>query len=135
MDDTFRVGSWVVQPSLNTVSLNGTVVRVEPKVMGVLVCLTSPGEIFFKETILKVVWKDTFHSDDVLTRSISELRRIFQDDAREPRIIQTIPKGGYRLVAEFNRLAAAGEQSALEPTTPGRPSGSKRRFITILAGR
>jgi TolB-like protein len=35
----------------------------------------------------------------VLTRSISELRRVFEDNPRGPTYIQTIPKGGYRLLA------------------------------------
>src|SRR5215472_2118576 len=42
---------------------------------------------------------DTFVTDDVLTRSISALRRAFHDSAQQPRFIQTIPKGGYRLIA------------------------------------
>lgn len=100
MGTDFRVGAWLVRPSLNTVSRNGTSVRLEPKVMQVLVCLArQPGEAVAKEQLLKTVWPDTFVTDDVLIRSISELRRVFEDDAREPRTIQTIPKSGYRLVA------------------------------------
>ena len=100
MSNDFRVGRWVVRPGLNTVSQNGTSTRLEPKVMEVLVCLTSqPGEAVSKETILGTVWPDTFVSDDVLIRSVSELRRVFEDDPREPRFIETIPKRGYRLVA------------------------------------
>src|SRR5205814_6777823 len=96
----FRVGSWLVQPSLNAVSQNGTSVRLEPKVMEVLVCLTHrAGESVTKEELLRTVWPDTFVSDDVLKRSISELRRAFGDDAHESRVIETIPKRGYRLVA------------------------------------
>src|SRR5215469_17801677 len=84
----FQLGSWIVRPALNAVSQNGTSIRVEPKVMAVLVCLAShPGEPLSKEAILKSVWPETFVSDDVLTRSISELRRVFEDDAREPRFI------------------------------------------------
>lgn len=100
MSNDFRVGHWVVRPSLNTVSENGTSTRLEPKVMEVLVCLASrPGEPVPKDTIIKAVWPDTFVSDDVLIRSVSELRRVFEDDAREPQFIETIPKRGYRLVA------------------------------------
>jgi len=95
----FRLGPWLVRPSLNTLSQNGSTTRLEPKVMEVLVCLAaSVGEPVSKETILKTVWPGTFVSDDVLTRSISELRRVFDDDPREPRFIQTIPKRGYRLL-------------------------------------
>ena len=100
MDKKFKVGGWSIDPGLNSISSNGTTVRLEPKVMQVLVCLASqPGEPIAKETILKTVWPDTFVSDDVLTRSISELRRVFEDDAKDPGVLQTIPKRGYRLVA------------------------------------
>jgi adenylate cyclase len=104
----FRVGSWLVAPSLNSISCKGTTVRLEPKVMEVLVCLAQhPGETLRKETIFHTVWSGTFVTDDVLTHSISELRRAFQDDAREPRIIQTIPKRGYRLVAPVSAANTA----------------------------
>ena len=100
MSGDFRVGPWLVKPSLNLVSSNGTTVRLETKVMEVLVCLAEhPEEAVSKETLLQTVWPDTFVSEDVLKRCVSELRRVFEDDAREPRIIETIPKRGYRLLA------------------------------------
>jgi len=68
--------------------------------MQVLVCLAEhTGEPVSKEELMKTVWPDTFVTDDVLTRSVSELRRVFEDDAKDPRVIQTIPKRGYRLLA------------------------------------
>jgi TolB-like protein/DNA-binding winged helix-turn-helix (wHTH) protein len=97
-------------------SLNGSTTRIEPKVMEVLVCLASHlGEAVSKEKILQTVWPDTFVSDDVLVRSISELRRVFEDDAKEPRFIQTIPKRGYRLVAPVAWIdSAAASRPATE---------------------
>jgi hypothetical protein len=44
----------------------------------------------------------------VLKGSVSELRRVLEDDAREPTIIQTIPKrGGYRLLAPVTLVNGA----------------------------
>ena len=81
----FRVGDWLVQPTLNLISRDGTIVRLEPKVMQVLVCLAEqPGVAVPKESILHAVWPDTFDTDDVLKRSIFELRRTLKDDARVP---------------------------------------------------
>ena len=37
-------------------------------------------------------------SDAVLTRCISVLRKAFDDDPKAPRVIETIPKRGYRLL-------------------------------------
>lgn len=41
MNSDFRVGPWLVQPSLNTISQNDTCSRVEPKMMEVLLCLAA----------------------------------------------------------------------------------------------
>ena len=86
MADAFKVGDWFVDPQLNSVSANGNTIRVEPKIMQVLVCLAAhPGAVVPKESLIRSVWADTFVTDDVLTRSISELRRVFGDDPKESR--------------------------------------------------
>jgi TolB-like protein/Flp pilus assembly protein TadD len=85
--------------------------------MQVLVCLANrAGEVVAKEWLIHSVWGDTFVSNDVLMRSISELRRVFGDDAREPRVIQTIPKSGYRLIAPV--VVSASNKSKLSGDTP-----------------
>ena len=87
MNSDFRVGPWTVRPTLNTLSHNGTTARLEPKVMQVLVCLAErPGDVVSKEELLRTVWANTFVTDDLLTRAISELRRALEDDARRPRV-------------------------------------------------
>ena len=131
MQSDFQVGPWLVQPSLNTISQNGTSTRVEPKVMEVLVCLSHrAGQPVGKEELLQTVWRDTFVTDDVLKRSISELRRVFEDDARESRVIETIPKRGYRLLAEVRPVnghpqEAAGPQAGEIQPPPSHPSSRK----------
>jgi DNA-binding winged helix-turn-helix (wHTH) protein/dipeptidyl aminopeptidase/acylaminoacyl peptidase len=100
MNGNFRVGEFLIEPQLNTITGNKKTARVEPKVMQVLVCLAEhAGDVLPKEKLIQSVWADTFVTDDVLTRSISELRKVFEDDAKEPRFIQTIPRSGYRLIA------------------------------------
>jgi len=44
-----------------------------------------------KDTLVKEVWNQRFASYEVVAKSISELRRVFRDDARQPRVLQTIP--------------------------------------------
>lgn len=116
MESLFRVGPWLVQPTLNSVSRGGTSIHVTPKVMEVLVCLAEhAGEPVSKEKLLQVIWPDTFVSEDVLKGSISELRRVFEDDAKEPRIIQTIAKRGYRLIAPIEPV---NENARESPSLP-----------------
>lgn len=100
MQGNFRIGEWRVQPQINCVHRNGTEIHLEPKVMQVLVLLSkNQGEVISKDRLLQSVWPGVFVGEDVLTRSISEIRRVLVDDARAPRFIQTIPKTGYRLIA------------------------------------
>jgi Tol biopolymer transport system component/DNA-binding winged helix-turn-helix (wHTH) protein len=112
MEGQFRLGPWLVQPSLNSVSRDGTSTHLTPKVMEVLVCLAEhAGQPVAKETLLQTIWSDTFVSEDVLKGSISELRRVFEDDAKQPRIIQTIAKRGYRLIAPVMLVTPAAQPS------------------------
>jgi TolB-like protein/DNA-binding winged helix-turn-helix (wHTH) protein/Tfp pilus assembly protein PilF len=139
VNSDFRVGPWLVQPSINTISQNGTSTRVEPKVMEVLVCLSlRPGEPVSKERLLQTVWPDTFVSEDVLKRSVSELRRVFGDDPRESRIIETIPKRGYRLIGAVDssngrapaKFVEAGEE---RPRSLSRRAPRTQRQLLLAA--
>lgn len=133
MDGDFHLAEWLVEPDLNTVRRNGETVHLQPKVMKVLVCLAQrSGQLVSKEELLNSVWAETFVGDDVLKRSISELRRVFGDDVQAPSIIQTIPKRGYRLVASVRPFTV--------PVAPPAPAGDqpskaavRTRSILVLA--
>src|SRR5215813_4321402 len=94
-------------------SSGGKTVRLEPKVMGVLLCLADhPGETLSKEQLFQAVWPNIVVTEDVLKRCIAELRRGFNDDARNPHIIETISKRGYRLVAPVDAPVTNAVSSA-----------------------
>ena len=73
--------------------------------MSVLVCLArhAPG-VVTKECLLEEVWSDSpYVGDDVISHAIWELRKALGDSARDPAYIQTVPRKGYRLIAEILR--------------------------------
>jgi Tol biopolymer transport system component/DNA-binding winged helix-turn-helix (wHTH) protein len=101
----------LVEAPLNRLSRNGQTIHLEPKVMQVLLCLAeTPFEVVKKEDLIRSVWNDTFVTDDVLTRSISELRKAFEDDPRRPQFIETIPKSGYRLLVPADDANNSSEE-------------------------
>ena len=131
MEGDFRLGEWLICPKLNTVQSDGAAVRLEHKFMLVLVCLAGrPGEVFSKEELIRTVWSDTFVTDDVLTRAVSELRRILKDDAKQPHIIETVSKNGYRLIAPVQRI----QDSSLAPGREIKASSFARRQRRALLG-
>ena len=76
------------------------------------------------------MWGDTFVTDDVLTRCISELRKALEDDAKEPRVIQTIPKRGYRLLVKVESVKPLSPVRPISPINRYRHSGGGRRWCT-----
>lgn len=105
--------------------------------MGVLVCLAEhAGEVLEKEKLLSAVWPDTFVSEDGLKRCISELRRVLEDDAREPRMIETIPKRGYRLLVPIelvNGTKNPSNESLRQTATASRSGKWPAMAIVITA--
>ena len=96
----FRLGTWLVQPSLNRLSDGDQIVTVEPRVMGVLVCLASrPGKILSANELLDTIWHGRPHADDTIYQAVVHLRKALGDDVHQPRYIGTTPKKGYRLLA------------------------------------
>lgn len=118
--DGFWVGDWFAEPLLNRVTKQDaeTPVQVEPKVMEVLLCMAEqPGKTVTKDAFMRAVWADTVVTDDVLSRCISELRKTFGDDARNPDYIETIRKVGYRLIAPVT-VPDTAEDASVVPAAP-----------------
>jgi DNA-binding winged helix-turn-helix (wHTH) protein len=96
----FRLGDWLVEPSLNRLSRGDTTIQLELKVMDVLVCLAKrAGEVVTRQEIIDRVWATEFISDNTLTHAVTELRNALGDHAKDPNFIETIHRRGYRLIA------------------------------------
>jgi DNA-binding winged helix-turn-helix (wHTH) protein/tetratricopeptide (TPR) repeat protein len=94
-----------VRPRDNELVLGQETRHLEPMVMDLLVFMTaSAPEVVSKNAIIDSVWEGRYISEGTLTNTIAELRRVLGDDARHPRFIETIPKRGYRVVAEIRGL-------------------------------
>ena len=66
----FRVGDWLVEPSLNRISRGDATIQLELKVMDVLVCLAErAGEVLTRQEIIDRVWATEFISDNTLTHA------------------------------------------------------------------
>jgi DNA-binding winged helix-turn-helix (wHTH) protein len=53
-----------------------------------------------KDTLQDVVWPETAISDAVVRIAMGELRRALGDTAQAPRFIATVPRRGYRFLAQ-----------------------------------
>lgn len=122
----FRIGDCLIEPRQNRIARGDAEVRLEPKVMDVLVCLAAhAGEVVSRDTLNAQVWGDVVVTDQAVTNCISGLRQHLGDDRGAHRVIETIPKRGYRLVAPVQLLAS--------PDVPGTRAAPPRRFVAYAA--
>jgi len=96
----FSVGDWHVSGERNEIACGNVTRRLEPRVMDLLKYLARhPGEVLTHDEIIRNVWPHSYVSDSALQTAVSALRKAFGDDFRQPGVLETIPKRGYRLVA------------------------------------
>jgi adenylate cyclase len=113
-----RIGDWTVQPSLNLIERNGASIKLEPRAMDVLVYLaTAPNPVTSADELLREVWRGRVFDDGVVYKKINQLRQALGDDGRGGRVIETIPKRGYRLVAAVTVENAESQDKPAHSTT------------------
>ncbi len=131
----FFVGPWLVRLDLNRLergSGESNTVQVEPRVFQVLLVLSEqPRRVVTREALLDRVWSDAVVNEETLTRAISELRHALGDDPREPRFIETIRKGGYRLIAPVR--AVGGDPAVAGGSPLGRHRVAAAAALAVVA--
>ena len=79
------------------------------------ILLERPGEIVTREDLQKRLWPDTFVDiDHNLNAAINKIREVLGDSAENPRFVETVPRRGYRFIAEVNGSNAARRKGSLE---------------------
>ena len=93
------------------------------RILGLLV--SRPGEVVTREELRHLVWTDdTFVEFDAsLNAAITKIRRALGDSASAPRFIETVPKRGYRFLADVQGLQPGSESTAVAaPAVVAAPS-------------
>ena len=115
---------------------SGVPVGLAPKPFAVLRFLVeNPGRLITHDELLDALWPETYVQPQVLRTYMLELRKVLGDDAGQPRFIQTLPKRGYRFVAQVTERAAMGPQAAaaVEDTQSTRIVGREEELARLKA--
>jgi DNA-binding winged helix-turn-helix (wHTH) protein len=95
----FRLNEWIFDPGSHSLARGGEVVRLEHRAAALLLLLCErAGETVTQRDIIDRVWGGRHVSANSVPVVIGDLRRALGDDAKQPRFIETVTKGGYRLV-------------------------------------
>lgn len=117
----YEFGPFSLNPPERLLLCGTKAVPLTPKVFDTLVVLVSnSGHVVGKDELMREIWPDTNVEEANLTQNVSVLRKALAARDKGNSYIETVPKRGYRFIADVRRLAidggkAAGEQDSLSP--------------------
>ncbi len=122
ISSTVLVGDYTVEP-LRRVIKHGNVENiVDPLVMRLLTCLIAQaGKVVTREELIATTWPDGIAADQNLSRAIWGLRRALADDADNPKYVETVPRIGYRLIADVTLVNDAADTERSRKADAGPP--------------
>jgi DNA-binding winged helix-turn-helix (wHTH) protein/TolB-like protein len=105
---------------------SGVRLRIQDQPLHLLaVLLSRPGELITREELRQMLWtENTFVDfDHGLNSAVKRLRDVLNDNPDNPRLIETVPRHGYRFIAPI---------SEIEPTEPGTGAAGDRTVETSI---
>jgi DNA-binding winged helix-turn-helix (wHTH) protein/Tfp pilus assembly protein PilF len=124
----YEFGPFLLDPGERRLQRNGELVPLTPKAFDLLLAMVEqPGRLIEKEVLLRNVWPDTFIEEHNLADNISRLRKALREDQKGQKLIETVPKRGYRFVAEVRKQNGAEDMPTASVDRPIR-----RRAIPVL---
>jgi TolB-like protein/DNA-binding winged helix-turn-helix (wHTH) protein/Flp pilus assembly protein TadD len=130
------IGEWTFYADILQLKRGEQQIKLEPRAAYLLYYLAkNAGSPVSRDDLMAAVWPNMVVGDEALTSAINKLRNAFEDDSHHPQVIETIPKVGYRLIAnvEFlpskNNTNNSGEN---QNTTSVEPTGNRRALIAIF---
>jgi len=133
-----RFGPFELHAAVAELRKNGTLIKLQPQPSKVLLLLTQrAGQVVTREEIQRCLWSDSTFVDFErgINFSINQIRGALADSADSPRYIETLPRRGYRFIAEVAHEAtglpevdARGATDDPEETAPIRRPRRSRLF-------
>jgi two-component system OmpR family response regulator len=108
-DALYEFEGWQLDPLKRRLTdPHGALVPISSAEFRLLVAfLTHPRQVLDRDRLLDMVQGREAHLfDRAVDNQVSRLRRKMEEDSRDPRLIQTVWGGGYRLAADVRRIAS-----------------------------
>lgn len=111
----YRFGPFVVDTAARRVTRGTETLRVTDRQLDVLLLLLArAGTVVSKDALVDGAWKGVAVTDNSIEQAISALRRVLGPGAGGDPIILTVPRQGYRLLADVERTASRISDEALD---------------------
>src|SRR5262249_22191358 len=126
----YEFGSFRLNATERLLQRGDEIVPLTPTVLDTLLVLVeNSGHIVEKAQLMEQLWPDSFVEESSLTQNISLLRKALSEGDNESNYIETIPKRGYRFVAQVNERHELTNGAALLDIAD--VFGSESQFVPI----
>ena len=129
-----RFGTYEVDPHAGELRKAGVRIKVQQQPLKLLeILLGHPGEVVTREELRALIWPDESFGDfdQAVNVAIAKLRGALGDSADNPRFIETIPRRGYRFIAEVAVLERdSGRPKSAQETPAAAPSYYSAAAVT-----
>ena len=116
----YEFGPFHLDPSERQLLRGGQVMPLTPKVFDTLLLFVENNNLLLtKDEMIGRLWPDSFVEESNLAQNVSMLRRALGEQSNGKPYIETVPKRGYRFIAEVRLLA-----EELPPVAHGNPAFS-----------
>jgi len=124
----YEFGPFRLDPSQQVLTEGKQKVPLTPKAFQTLLVLVeNHGRVVGKDELLSKVWPDVFVEEATLAQNVFTLRKQLGDDRETALYIETVPKRGYRFVADVRQIDSS-------PAPPARANSDPGRFTAVVAG-
>jgi DNA-binding winged helix-turn-helix (wHTH) protein/tetratricopeptide (TPR) repeat protein len=110
--NNFEFGEFHLDAREKVLLRDGKPLPITPKAFQLLFILVeNHGHLVEKDELMKSVWADSFVEEGNITFTIGLLRKLLEDDTKNPRFIETVPRRGYRFITDVRRVEIAERES------------------------
>ncbi len=101
----YQFGEFTIDTQEQLLHYKGEIVPMSPKVFDLLyIFVTHYGVLLDKETLMTMMWADSFVEESNLSYTISILRKVLSEHDASHKYIETFPRRGYRFVVEVKKI-------------------------------
>jgi DNA-binding winged helix-turn-helix (wHTH) protein/Flp pilus assembly protein TadD len=133
----YNFGAFQLDTGAQVLRRDGKSVPLKPKLLELLILFVeSSGRIVRKDELIKHFWPDTFVEESNLPVSVCELRKALGEVRGERQYIETVPRRGYRFVAQVSEAGDASVRfdagSPIAEVTSNGAAGWAKGTIAVL---
>ena len=130
----YEFGPFSLDPDECLLLLDGKPVPLTPKAFEALLTLVeNAGHLVDKDDLMRRLWPDSFVEEGNVAKHVSLLRKVLGEATNGREFIETIPKRGYRFVADVREVSDPSTGSEAQALPTENPTGKKWHTLAFGA--